>query len=282
MRIVNVDGRLGLIGPDGAVTDVESASNGEFSSDPQDVYEHWDSFRSWAESSTVSEAVPAPEASFGAPAPRPRQVFGIGLNYREHAAEAGIELPAVPLVFAKFAAAVTGPFAEIELPRGSVDYEAELVVVMGRPAHRVPESRAWEYVAGLTAGQDLSERELQLAPPTPQFSLGKSFPGFAPTGPVLVSPDELGDPDDLELTCSLNGEQVQQTRTSDLIFPVPAIIAYLSSVLPLYPGDVIFTGTPSGTGWARTPKKLLQPGDVLTTSVKEIGAMRNTFTAASR
>ena len=283
MRIVNAAGRLGLRTPDGIV-DVESASGGLFSADAQAVYDRWDEFRAWA---TNDAATAAPEhrrslaeEELEAPAPTPRQVFGIGLNYREHAIESGMDLPTDSLVvFTKFPSSATGPFAEIELPPGSVDYETELVVVIGRRAHRVTRDRAWEHVAGLTLGQDISERELQLKPPSPQFNLGKSYPGFAPIGPELITPDEFEDPDNIEIGCLLNGEQMQKTRTDDLVFPIGRIIAFLSSVVPLLPGDLIFTGTPSGIGWARDPKRMLTDGDELVTHGELFGNMRNRFVA---
>ncbi|MEC3974468.1 fumarylacetoacetate hydrolase family protein [Amycolatopsis sp. H20-H5] len=215
--------------------------------------------------------------TLGAPAPRPRQVFAIGLNYREHAAESGMDLPTSPVVFTKFPSSITGPASVVSLPAGSVDFETELVVVLGRDAYRVPTAAAWDHVAGLTVGQDLSERQLQLKPPVPQFNLGKSFPGFAPMGPVLVTVDEFADPDDLEIGCLLNGEQMQKSRTSDMIFPVADIIAYLSSILPLYAGDVIFTGTPSGIGMAREPARYLCHGDELVTFAESVGSMRTRF-----
>jgi 2-keto-4-pentenoate hydratase/2-oxohepta-3-ene-1,7-dioic acid hydratase in catechol pathway len=147
----------------------------------------------------------------------------------------------------------------------------------------VTESAAWSYVAGLTAGQDLSEREMQVAPPMPQqFSLAKSFAGFTPIGPQLVTPDEFPDPDDLEIGCTLSGEQMQKARTSDLIFSIPQVIAHLSAVLPLLPGDLIFTGTPSGIGMARNPRRFLRPGDELLTSAEGIGQMRHHFIPAPR
>ncbi|WP_410575436.1 fumarylacetoacetate hydrolase family protein [Amycolatopsis sp. cmx-4-61] len=149
--------------------------------------------------------------------------------------------------------------------------------MLSRESYRVPASQAWEHVAGLTLGQDLSERELQLKPPTPQFTLGKSYPGFAPMGPQLVTADEFPDRDDIGLGCHLNGEQMQKSRTADMIFSVGEIIAYLSSILPLYAGDVIFTGTPAGIGMARKPARFLSPGDELVTSAEGIGSMRTQF-----
>jgi len=279
---MNLAGRLSLVTGERTV-DVELASGGAFSSDVHAAYGRWDELRRWAASRREPESDPVPETSVGPPSPRPSQVFAVGLNYRDHAAEGGIALPTSPMIFTKFPASLAGPFDTITLPPGSVDFEAELVAVIGRRAYEVAERDAWSYVAGLTVGQDISERELQLQPPAPQqFSLAKSYPGFAPLGPVLVTPDELDDPDDLELGCRLNGEEMQRARTSDMIFPVPRLVAYLSSILPLFPGDVIFTGTPSGIGWVRDPKRLLQEGDELVTYVTGIGAMRHSFRAVRR
>jgi 2-keto-4-pentenoate hydratase/2-oxohepta-3-ene-1,7-dioic acid hydratase in catechol pathway len=277
MRMINFAGRLALLTPDGVV-DVERASGGLFAPDPQAVYPRWDEFRAWAAAAPVDDVRPFDADLLGPPVPRPGQVFAIGLNYRAHAQEAGLELPEAPMVFTKFPASITGPGGTISLPPGAVDFEAELVAVIGRRSYRVDEADGWSFVAGLTAGQDLSERHLQLQPPAPQqYNLGKSYPGFAPIGPALVTPDEFVDPDDLELGCTVSGEQMQKARTRDLIFSVPQIVAYLSSVLPLLPGDVIFTGTPSGIGWAREPKRLLSPDDELVTRIEGIGEMRHRF-----
>lgn len=283
MRIYNVAGRLVLSLDGRAGADVETASGGRFSADVQAIYGQWDEFIRWAAAYSGPSPVPVENDQLGPPVPRPPQVFGIGLNYRDHAAESGLELPQRPMVFTKFPASVTGPHGAITRPPGSVDFEAELVVVIGRRAEHVPAGRAWEHVAGLTAGQDLSERELQFAgPPPQQFSMGKSFAGFAPIGPALVTAEELPDPGDLELGCLVNGEQMQKGRTSDMIFTIPQLIESLSSVVPLLPGDLIFTGTPSGIGWARTPRRLLQAGDELVTWVSGIGEMRHHFIEPAR
>ncbi|ADP83679.1 fumarylacetoacetate hydrolase family protein [Pseudofrankia inefficax] len=278
MRIVNTGGRLGLVLDDGVV-DVATASGGRFGPGVQAVYEQWARFRAWAaEVDPRVASRPLDETTLGAPAPQPRQVFAIGLNYLDHAEESAMETPSDGMVvFTKFPSSVAGPVSEIEVPPGSVDFEAELVVVIGARAYQVAAENAWDYVAGLTVGQDVSERELQLRPPTPQFNLGKSFPGFAPIGPQLVTPDAFENPDDVEISCSLNGVEMQRARTKIMIFPVAQIISRLSAVLPLLPGDVIFTGTPSGIGWARDPKVLLKPGDELVTTIENIGSMRNRF-----
>ncbi|MFF7335004.1 fumarylacetoacetate hydrolase family protein [Streptomyces sp. NPDC008150] len=281
MQIVNATGTLGLL-TDQGVIDVAQASDGLFSPDVQAVYQRWEEFRAWA-ATAADKAFPARplgDVKLGSPVPRPSQVFAIGLNYHDHAEEAGLDTSLDSMVvFTKFPSSITGPDAEVELPPGAVDFEAELVVVMGQYAHRIDAGEAWDRVAGLTVGQDLSERETQLRPPTPQFNMGKSFPGFAPLGPAVVSVDEFENPDDLAIGCALNGVTMQQSRTKLMIFPVAEIIARLSQTVTLAPGDVIFTGTPAGIGFARDPKVLLGPGDELVTSVEGIGSLRTTFRA---
>jgi 2-keto-4-pentenoate hydratase/2-oxohepta-3-ene-1,7-dioic acid hydratase in catechol pathway len=278
MRIATVADRLTVLTAEGSGVDVARLSADRFSSDPQAVYDRWEEFRDWAAGAIPMTGGPADSVitadALGPPAPAPRQVFAIGLNYTDHAKEAGLALPEAPPTFTKFPSCVTGPYGELRLPSRVVDWEAELVVVIGRRAHHVTQEHAWEYVAGLTVGQDFSERDVQLAGPAPQFSLGKSFPGFGPTGPWLVTPDEFDDPDDLELSCTINGEQVQKARTSQMVFPVPELIARLSAVCPLLPGDLIFTGTPAGVGAARTPRRFLSPADVVVSRVEGIGEIR--------
>lgn len=284
MRLGNLAGRLVLRAGSGAgagVVDVERASGGAFPADVAAAYERWDELVAWAASAAATGAAaaaePFREADLAAPSPRPRQVFALALNYRDHAEENRLDAPEQPSVFTKFPTAITGPYGDIALPDGKVDWEVELVAVIGRPARHVAAADAWRYVAGLTVGQDVSERRMQFAGPAPQFGLAKSFPGFAPMGPWLVTPDELDDPDDLELGCLLNDEQVQKSRTSQLIFSVPEVVAYLSSVVPLLPGDVIYTGTPAGVGSLRRPPRFLAPGDELVSYVAGIGEMRHRF-----
>ncbi|XVU27738.1 fumarylacetoacetate hydrolase family protein [Actinoplanes sp. CA-054009] len=278
MRIYNLDGRLALGVPSGGAADVATASGGRFGPGVQAVYDRWAEFTAWARSFGGPADQAVDEHRLGPPVPRPPQVFGIGLNYRDHAHESGLAVPDRPMVFTKFPASVTGPSGPITLPPGSVDFETELVVVIGARAERVPAARAWEHVAGLTAGQDLSERELQFAgSPPQQFSLAKSFAGFSPIGPALVTVDEFTDPGAIRLGCEINGEKMQDGTTADLIFEVPRLVEYLSAILPLLPGDLIFTGTPAGIGWARTPRRLLRAGDELVTHIDTIGTMRHHF-----
>lgn len=288
MRFANHDNRLTLIttgtARDLAGTrgiDVHRASGGGLPADPDLALERWGDVVEWAASAESEADVTIDPFRLGAPSPRPRQILGIGVNYAEHGAEAGMERPEVPLVFTKLSGSITGPFAEVPLSGANVDWEVELVVIIGREARAVAKEEAWSYVAGVTGGQDISDREVQWRPKaTPQFSLGKSLPGFAPLGPLLVTVDEFADPDDIELGCWLNGEEIQSSRSSQMLFSVGELIAYLTAIVPLFPGDVIFTGTPSGIGMTRTPPRYLSPGDRLESFVGGVGAMTQTFAAA--
>lgn len=272
MKLAHHDGRAVLVLDDG-IADVERASDGRFSPDVMTLYDHWDEFVEFA-AGVCTPTGQLDEEALGNPAPRPRQVFAIGLNYRSHAEESGMAIPAVPATFTKFPASLAGPFDEIELVGNFVDWEVELVAVVGRRADRVAEADGWSHIAGLTVGQDISDRDLQFAAGG-QFSLGKSRRGYGPMGPWLVTPDEFANPDDLALGCSIDRETVQDARTSDLIFGIPRLVAELSAVLALLPGDVIFTGTPAGVGITSQPARSLQPGDVLETWVEGIGTIRN-------
>ena len=277
MKVGNLRGRAAVVTDAGAV-DVAAASGGRFGPDLGALYDDWAAFRSAADQLDLTGATAFDDQQLGPPSPTPRQVFGIGLNYRSHAEESGMQPPAVPATFTKFPACLTGPFAEVELAGTTVDWEVELVVVIGTTADRVAAAEGWSHVAGLTIGQDLSERTVQFAAGN-QFSLGKSYRGFGPTGPWLVTLDELADPDDLGLGCSIDGETVQDARTSELIFSVPRLLEELSAVLPLLPGDIIFTGTPAGVGMGRTPPRYLEPGQILDSWIEGIGAMRTRLVA---
>ena len=282
MRLMNHDGRMMLVAGDGRGIDVQRASGGQVPSWPPQALDRWGELREWARGFAGGEGkVEIVEAKIGAPSPAPRQIFGVGLNYASHANEAGLAVPEHPMIFPKLRASVAGPFEEIRVSTETVDWEVELVVVMGHEARHVVAEDAWEHVAGLTIGQDLSDRTIQLRPPdVPQYSLGKSLPGFGPTGPVLVTVDEFDDPNDLELTCSVDGEVVQRGRTRDFIFSIPEIIEYLSGITVLYPGDLIMTGTPAGIGATRTPPRFLKAGQILESRITGIGAMRHAFIAS--
>ena len=276
MRLGTLGGRLALIADDRAL-DVHAASNGRLPREPLEGLAQWRAVRDWATAARWDRSIPVSPTQLSPPVPAPRQVFAVALNYRPHAAEAGFVAPADPLIFTKFPSCITGPAAEVRLPPEHVDWEAELVAVVGTGGHRIPVAEAWAALAGLTAGQDLSERISQLAGQPAQFSLGKSFPGFGPTGPVVVTTDELDDPDDLLLTATLNGAGVQSARTSEMIFPVADLVARISHICPLLPGDLIFTGTPAGVGNRREPPVYLGPGDQLVTEVEGIGQISQKF-----
>jgi 2,4-didehydro-3-deoxy-L-rhamnonate hydrolase len=216
------------------------------------------------------------EVRLGAPVPRPQKIFGVGLNYRSHAAEAGLEVPDEPLIFTKLPSAIIGPEDDVLLPGGpaEVDWEAELVVVIGRRARRIRPADAWSYVLGFMCGQDISDRAAQHKG-RGQLTIAKSYDTFAPIGPVVVTLDEVSNRDDVAVRCRLNDSEVQAGRTADLVFSISDLVSRLSAHHTLEPGDLLFTGTPSGVGLTRRPPRFLTDGDILETEVEGIGTMRN-------
>ena len=219
-------------------------------------------------------ATPLGEVELLPPIPDPQKIVGIGLNYAEHAREGGIEPPSSPTFFAKFANALRADGATVELPAASetVDYEAEVAFVVGRRAKDVPEADAIDHLAGYTLLNDLSARDLQFA--TPQWMPGKVFDGGAPCGPAIVTPDEAGPDDAIGIALDLNGERMQEDTTAGLIFSIPEILAHLSTLMTLEPGDIVSTGTPAGVGAAREPSVWLKPGDELVVSSPQLGELR--------
>lgn len=213
----------------------------------------------------------------GVPVSGMRQVVAVGLNYRAHAEEANMEIPRHPMVFSKAITSLSGPNDDIVLPRDSMntDWEVELGVVIGRPAYQVDEADALDYVAGYCTVNDVSERVWQVER-SGQFIIGKSAPGFAPVGPWLVTRDEIGDPQSLSLSLSVNNEIRQQSHTSDMIFPVAKLLSYITGCFRLLPGDIVLTGTPQGVGMGMKPPRYLRPGDVVATEVKGLGRQLQT------
>ncbi|WP_382309444.1 fumarylacetoacetate hydrolase family protein [Herbiconiux sp. UC225_62] len=287
MRVANLDGRAVLLG-DARALDIAAASVGRFPADPQLVYDSWAELAGWGEAIDVDRhprAVDLDRALLGAPVPRPGQILAVGLNYADHAEESGLAVPEHPLVFTKFASSLTGPDAVVRLSGARVDWEAELVVVIGAGGRDIPPEEAWDRVAGLTIGQDISDRDVQWWGSSSQFSLGKSFEGYAPTGPAVVSVAEIDaayDRDDLRIGCrsidAAGRERVlQDGRTRDMIFTIPTIIHRLSAIVELRPGDLIFTGTPAGVGSGRTPEEFLTPGLTLVTEIDGLGSIRQEF-----
>jgi 2,4-diketo-3-deoxy-L-fuconate hydrolase len=281
MRIANLNGRAALITEAGAV-DVAQASAGTFGPDVMGIYENWQSFTEWAETADLSEASPWSEGDLEVPVPRPPQVFGIGVNYRAHCEEAGIPIPENIVVFTKFRSSLGAPNTTVTLPSDVVDYETELVFVIGKSGHKIAKADAWGHVAAVAIGQDYSERTVQLRPPVPQFSLGKSFPNFSPFGPYMVTLDEFENRDAIKFSSTLSkpGEpdfELQRGVSDDMIFDVPELIHRLSQTLTLLPGDVIFSGTPAGVGFGRDI--LMRPEWALTSTLEGIGSIRNEFVA---
>ena len=284
MRFINFAGRMTLVGADGRGIDVQRASDGRLPAAPAEALDRWPQVQEWAAGHDGAGDIELVDALIGPPSAAPRQILGVGLNYASHAAESGFDVPEHPLIFTKLYASLAGPYDEIPIATGTVDWELELAVVIGRRARRVRAADALDHVAGYTIAQDISERELQFRPANvPQFSLGKSYPNFAPFGPAVVTEDELLDPGKLRITAVLEGPSardepsltLQDGTTADLLFPVEQIVSDLSQVVTLYPGDVIFTGTPAGVG---APRGLfLKPGDVLTSTIEDVGSMTNRF-----
>ncbi|HWI31952.1 MAG TPA: fumarylacetoacetate hydrolase family protein [Microbacterium sp.] len=283
MRIANLNGRAALISESTAV-DIATASDGAFGPDPIDVYQKWSAFVAWAGDVDLSGGLPFDQASLGVPVPNPGQVLAIGVNYKAHAEEAGIPAPDDLIVFTKFQSSLAAPNATVELPSDDVDYETEIVVVIGTGGHRIDKADAWSRVAGVALGQDISERAVQRRGPVPQFSMGKSYPNFGPFGPFIVTPDEFADRDAIEFHAVLErpGEEpltVQEGSTNDMFFSVPESIHRLSQIVTLLPGDLIWTGTPAGVGLGRGI--LMRPGFTLTSTLNGIGSFQNAFVAAS-
>jgi 2-keto-4-pentenoate hydratase/2-oxohepta-3-ene-1,7-dioic acid hydratase in catechol pathway len=276
MRFGTLHGRFVLV-RDGRALDLHAASAGALPAEPLAALARWDEVTAFAGAADWAGAAALDESALDPPVPAPRQVFAVALNYRPHAAEAGFVPPESPLVFTKFPSCITGPAATVTLPAGKVDWEIEVVAVIGRGGHRIERADAWTAVAGLTCGQDLSERVLQLSGTPAQFSLGKSYPGFGPIGPVAVTPDEFADRDDIAFASWLDTAPLQHARTSEMIFPVDDLVSRLSQVCPLLPGDLIFTGTPGGVGNRMRPPRYLQPGQTLVSRVEGIGEIRQRF-----
>src|SRR6478752_4879581 len=278
MRLANYGGRATIALDDRAV-DLERASAGVFGSDPM-LFSHLanhGALRDLVERVRPGEWPELDESRLGPPVPRAGKGLGVALNYRKHAEETGRPAPDEPALFGKTDNCVCGPFDPIVVPDGrtSVDYEAELVIVFGRTCRSATAGEAWSYLAGVTVGQDISDRVEQRRPPVSQFTIAKSYDTFGPIGPYLVTVDELDDPDALPIECVIGGETLQSSNTNDLIFGVPALVEWLSRYMTFHAGDLIWTGTPEGVGAARTPPRFLRAGDVVETTIGGVGTMRN-------
>jgi 2-keto-4-pentenoate hydratase/2-oxohepta-3-ene-1,7-dioic acid hydratase in catechol pathway len=273
-RFANVEGRSALVDSDGQWFDASKVSHGVISPDPMSAWLQLDELHQ--ATSTIADATPdgtIRDSNIRPPIPSPRSVFAVGLNYQSHAEESKMRLPDAPLVFTKFPSCLTGANDTVMLGGVTDDYEAELVVVIGHGGRSISREDAWRHVGGLTVGQDISDRTLQFAAEPAHFDLGKSRDTYGPIGPEIVSTDSFADPGDLLITCDVNGDRRQEDRTSSLIFDVPTLVSYLSGILTLSPGDLIFTGTPEGVGAANL--QFLGDGDLITTTIEGIGTLNN-------
>jgi len=280
MRLANYDGRAVCVTDDGFF-DLADVSDGAFSSSLDDVLGDLKTLTNWYAStqpSATHHVDPlefARESALGPVVSAPSQIFAVGLNYRHHAAEMGLALPTQPLVFTKFASSLCGPNADVPIPSDTTDFEAELVAVVGKRARYVDVENALDVVAGYCVGQDYSERVVQMMGSPAQFSMGKSYRNFTPTGPWLTTSDEIASPNELAITCHINGEEFQNSTTADMVFSVAEIVSHLSQIVELRVGDIIFTGSPDGVGQGRTPPVFLQKGDVVVTSIERLGTITN-------
>ena len=240
-KLANVSGRSVLVNGDDYF-DLAKISEGNVSSDPSQVVNSLDAISKLYEQIDQFDASGSlKDVQMGPPVTGSRNCFAVGLNYRNHAEESGMEIPPFPMIFTKHTSCINGPFDNIEMRSDIVDYEAELVVVIGKQGKNISNDEAWNHVAGLTVGQDISDRSVQFHATPPQFNLGKSFDTFGPIGPILVSPDQFEDKSSLNLECSVNGELRQKDNTNDLIFDIPYIISYVSEFITLEPGDLILS-----------------------------------------
>ncbi|MGI4812741.1 MAG: fumarylacetoacetate hydrolase family protein [Janthinobacterium lividum] len=282
-RIANESGRLKLVLRDGSL-DVEKASGGKFSSDPQAVFSRWDEFADWAASAARSADAPrASGAAVGSPVPAPRQLLGVGINFHSHINMSNLAVPTAPAVFARLVTSLGGPNGNIPVYSDNVVTEVEVAVVLKREAFRVSEARSLDYVAGITIGQDLIDPSAVVlgtqldGKVVGRYNTGaKSYPGFAPIGPELLSLDEVADLGDLPLELDIDDTPFQRGNTSDMVFAIPELIARLTYSLHLLPGDIILSGTPGRVAGAEHLR--LRPGQLLTARVQGLGEQKNRVT----
>lgn len=279
MRLVTfeIDGqaRPGLLSADDLVLDLSTEGFSSLLEFIESGPEALAKAETLARRAPPNSSYPLQDVKLLAPIPKPRKLICVGLNYRDHAEETGTPLPKVPTIFNKFATAVVGPDADVILPKVSKapDYEAELAFVISRGGRHIAAEDAMDHVFGYTILNDVTARDFQRA--TSQWLMGKTFDTFAPMGPCIVTTDEIPDPHDLDIQMEINGEVRQDSNTRELIFKIPELIAFLSSVFTLEPADIVSTGTPAGVGFARKPPLYLHPGDELLVRIPGIGELRN-------
>ncbi|MGC2400801.1 MAG: fumarylacetoacetate hydrolase family protein [Acidobacteriaceae bacterium] len=278
MRLITYR-RDSITGPallkDGHVFPLNSLGYSDALSFISDTPKRWQAVKEQLDETGPALLSPLSGVTLDAPLLRPGKILCIGLNYRDHAAESKMDPPKFPTVFCKFPHALIGNGQSILLPRATKqpDYEAEFAAVIGKGGRNIPEANWEDHIFGYTIMNDVSARDVQLA--TSQWTLGKNFPTFAPMGPWIVSKDEVKDPHQLDISLSINGEKLQSSNTRELIFKLPQLISYISTMMPLMPGDIISTGTPAGVGMGRTPQRWLRPGDDIVVEIAGIGTLRN-------
>ena len=269
----NINNRSALVQGE-AFFDLSTITNGDVSSDPMKAIQNSDLLHHYATQLDDYESSGLiAEANVSAPIPQPRNSFGVGLNYQLHVEEAASKTPNTPMVFTKFPSRICGPTDAVIMRSDECDYEGEFLVVIGKDGKDIPDEEAWSHVLGLSVGQDFSDRGIQYKDQPAQFNLGKSFDTFGPTGPYLVSTDSFADPNDLQIVTTVNGEVRQNDRTSNMIFDIPTLISYISSITSLAAADIIFSGTPEGVGFRNG--SFLKDGDIVETTIEGIGTMRN-------
>ena len=278
LKLASIQGRAQFVvgsSTEFRVVDVEHSSNGSLPSDVMSCYSVWHLLRAHAVTLSATDGASCSIEQLDCPVPQPRQLFAVGLNYKKHAEEMNSPIPTSPLTFAKFQSSINTPCGDVQLVGATCDYESELVIVIGTGGVNIAQADAWQHIAGITAGQDISDRTLQYSGVPPQFSLGKSRTGFTPMGPWVADMHDNSNRDNLRLTCSINGEMRQDTNTNDMIFDIPEIVSYLSGICKLFPGDAIFTGTTAGVGHGHKPPIYLQRGDIIETTLEGVGIIRN-------
>ena len=288
MKLANLNGRA-VVATDSGTIDVNRASDGALPSHPDAAVAAIDEIRAFfqrhmplPDTNLSLEKLLADPSVLGPPVIAPSQIFAVGLNYTEHGDETGLGMPDEPMIFTKFASSIGGPGAAIALPTATCDWEVEMVVVIGRAGRHIPPDQARDHIAGFCVGQDISERTSQMLGVPPQFSLAKSYAGFSPIGPWITTHEDIVDPMDLAIVTTLDDETVQSGHTSEMIFGADALVAYLSRICELRPADLIFSGTPSGVGYSRTPPRYLQDGSVIVSTIEGLGGMRNPCFALHR
>lgn len=280
MKLANIGGRAHIIGEAGGA-DIARLSGERFPSDMRMLLDQIAELRIWLEATKPELDPSLSEAALGenlsaldAPISNPSQIFAVGLNYQAHGIETGMAIPDEPMIFTKFPSSIAGPADVIKLPADTVDWEVEMVIVIGKPGRNITRDDALDHVVGYCVGQDLSERRLQMASKPPQFSLAKSYEAFAPIGPWITTSDEV-DYRQLAIGCSIGGDVLQDGNTSQMIFDVPTLVSYLSNVCELRTGDLIFSGTPDGVGFSRQPPRFLAHGDLLESRIHGLGRLAN-------